>query len=195
VDGRGHAELDAGAGAGEREPGLIGPRERVGGGRHLAEHGGEGEYFCRIPFAVGMRELNSLDLRQELPELGLPQFCRPTSNTPEPLMIQSESVRGVLRVLDPPVATSVDIACAAIAHQTDGHEVLTLKLNEYASALVQEVAQQTPLTTLLCSQQIDGPKIVTDRRGLTSFTYTLSPNPAKAKKQIHLFPIALLLFG
>jgi hypothetical protein len=149
----------------------------------VLEHGGEGDYFCRIPFAVGIRELNSLDLRRELPQLGLPQFCRPISRTGEQILIQKESFRGTLRVLAPPVATTVDVECATIGHERDGRELLTIKLNKYAADLVKEVGRQGPLTTFLCSDQIDGAKIVVDRSGNTLFTYTLSANPIKAKKQ------------
>jgi hypothetical protein len=42
--------------------------------QHVMDHGGEGSYLCRVPFSVGKRELDSLDLLPELPKLGLPQF-------------------------------------------------------------------------------------------------------------------------
>lgn len=149
----------------------------------VLEHGGEGDYFCRIPFAVGIRELNSLDLRRELPQVGLPQFCRPISRTGEQIRIQKESFRGTLRVSAPPVATTVDVECATVEHESDGRELLTIKLNKYAADIVVAVGGQGPLTTFLCSDQIDGPKIVVDRSGNTLFTYTLSATPITAKKQ------------
>ncbi len=34
-----------------------------------------GDYQCKIPYSVGKREFDSLDLRAEFPKLGLPQFC------------------------------------------------------------------------------------------------------------------------
>src|SRR5579863_1044536 len=47
--------------------------------RHLpasfTEHGGEGSYTCNVPYSVGKRELGSLDLMNEFPKLGLPEFC------------------------------------------------------------------------------------------------------------------------
>src|SRR5271166_6515843 len=55
--------------------------------QHVMEHGGEGDYFCSIPFSVGKRTLDSLDLMRELPKLGLPQFCRTISHTGEAVMI------------------------------------------------------------------------------------------------------------
>jgi hypothetical protein len=149
----------------------------------VLEHGAEGDYLCTIPFAVGIRALNSLDLRRELPDLGLPQFCRPTRRTREEILIRKESFRGTLRVLGPPVATTVDVECAAIVHDEAGREFLTIKLNKYAADIVREVEQEGPLATSLCSDQIEGPRIVFDGAGNTLFTYTLSANPIEAKKQ------------
>lgn len=149
----------------------------------VQEHGGEGSYLCRIPFAVGIRSFSSIDLKRELPQSGLPQFCRAESRNREQLQIQKESFRGELRVLGPSVATTVDVECATIGREKDGRELLTLKLNKYAADLVKEVGRQGWLTTFLCSDQIDGPKIVVDRSGNTLFTYTLSAAPIKAKKQ------------
>ncbi len=140
----------------------------------VLQHGGEGDYFCRIPFALGIRELNSLDLRRELPQMGLPQFCRPISRTGEQILIQREGFR---------VATTVDVECATIGHDRDGREVLTIKLNKYVADLVKEVGRQGPLTTLLCLDQIAGPNIVVDLSGSIVFTYTLKADPIKAKKQ------------
>ncbi len=98
-------------------------------------------------------------------------------------MIQKESLRGTLRVLGPPVATTVDLECAMIGRAAGGRELLTIKLNKFAADLVKEVSRQGPLTTFLCSEQIDGPQTAVDRSGNTLFIYTLSVNPIKAKKQ------------
>jgi hypothetical protein len=146
-------------------------------------HGGEGNYLCSIPSAVGIRRLNSLDLRRELPQLGLPQFCWPTRRTGEPILIQKENFRGTLRVLGPALATTVDVECATIVHDEAGHELLTIRLNKYAADLVKEVEREGPLATLLCLDQIEGPKIVLDPSGNTLFTYTLSANPIDAREQ------------
>ena len=140
----------------------------------VLEHGGEGDYYCEIPFTVGPRVLSTLDLRRELPGLGLPQFCRPISRTGEQILIQKNGFS---------VATTVDVECATIGHDKAGHEVLTIKLNEYAANLVKEVARQGPLTTFLCLDQIDGPKSAIDGSGSILFTYTPSSDPIKAKKQ------------
>jgi hypothetical protein len=39
------------------------------------QHGGTGDYTCTIPFQVGERAFGSLDLVNELPKAGLPQYC------------------------------------------------------------------------------------------------------------------------
>jgi hypothetical protein len=148
----------------------------------VLEHGAEGDYSCRIPFAVGIREINSLDLRGELPQLGLPQFCRPISPKGEQILIQKEGF---------PVASTVDVECATIGHDREGREIFSIKLNEFAADLVKEVGRQGPLTTLLCLDQIDGPKIVLDRSGSVLFTYTPSADPIKAKKQRKCFAEAI----
>ncbi len=75
--------------------------------QHVIEHGGEGDYFCRIPFSVGKRELESLDLLHELPKLGIPQFCRTISRTSEAFMLLEHFMD---------VATDVDVQTVAIAH-------------------------------------------------------------------------------
>jgi hypothetical protein len=49
--------------------------------QHVMEYGGERDYVCSVPFYLGERVLDSLDLMRELPKLGLPQFCRSISHT------------------------------------------------------------------------------------------------------------------
>lgn len=133
------------------------------------DQGGDGGYFCRIPFAVGMREFVSLDLRRELPSAGLPQFCHPIYLHGEPLIVQDS--KGF------PVATTVDVKYADIKEAKAGHAVLTLKLNKYAEDLVkQAVGQPRGMMTLLCLQRITGPKTITDADGEVRFTYLLPAN-------------------
>ena len=50
----------------------------------VMDHGGEGSYTCWIPYSVGVRTFDSLDLLSEFPKTGLPQFCRPERTSPEP---------------------------------------------------------------------------------------------------------------
>ena len=139
------------------------------------EHGGPGDYYCRIPFDVGLRKFTSLDLRRELPLAGLPQFCRPISRTGEPLLIQHEGF---------PLATTVDVQCAGIIHKPTGRDTLTLRLNQYAAHQVKQVAGQPGgLTTLLCQDEIDAPQISADSSGNQLLTYTFSANARRDEKQ------------
>jgi hypothetical protein len=130
------------------------------------DQGGDGGYFCRVPFAVGIREFDSLDLRRELPLAGLPQFCHPIYLHGEPLIVQDS--KGF------PVATTVDVEYADIKDAKAGHAVLTLKLNKYAEGLVKQAAGQPGgMITLLCFRKITGPKTITDADGKVRFTYLL----------------------
>jgi hypothetical protein len=143
--------------------------------QHVMEHGGEGGYFCRIPFSVGKRELDSLDLMHELPKLGLPQFCRTISHTGEAFMLLEKLVD---------VATTVDVQSATIAHDNAGHEILTLSLNQYATDLAIEVAaKQGPLTARICLKFDQQAKISRDASGRTSFNFRLSDDHATANEQ------------
>jgi hypothetical protein len=116
----------------------------------VLEHGGKGDYLCRIPFALGVRAFRSLDLIHEFPLAGLPQFCHAIYRTGEPLLIQDNGF---------PVATTIDVQRASIARYNGGRSALTLELNKYASDLVKEVASRpNHLSTLLCFEQIVGPE-------------------------------------
>lgn len=143
--------------------------------QHAMQNGGQGEYFCRIPFAIGTRELRSLDLKRELLDLGLPQFCKPISTTGEALLILKNGSD---------VATTVDVQCAATEDDEAGHELLKIRLNQYAVDLLSEVAsQQGPLKTLICLREVDERESSVDGSGRTLLIYRLSSDPAKAKKQ------------
>ncbi len=144
--------------------------------QHVLEHGGEGDYICRIPFSVGKRELDSLDLRHELVKLGLAQFCQTISRTGEALMLMEKHFMEV--------STSVDVQCAAIEHDSAGREILTFRLNPYAADLVSEVAaEQGPLTTRICTQDDQPTEMWHDAGGHILFIYRLSDVPAKTKRQ------------
>jgi len=143
--------------------------------QHVIEHGGEGEYFCSIPFSVGKRELESLDLLHELPKLGLPQFCRTVSPTGEAFSLLENFME---------VATAVDVQTVAIAHDKAGHEILTFMLNQYATDLAMEVAaKQGPLTTRICMKYDQQTEISHDASGRALFNFRLSDNHAKANEQ------------
>jgi hypothetical protein len=131
--------------------------------QHVMDHGGEGSYFCRIPFSVGKRELDSLDLLHELPKLGLPQFCRFLSPTGDAFMLLENFID---------VATSVDVQAATIEHDSAGHEILTFRLNQYATDLAVAVAEkQGPLTTRICLKYDQPAEISRDASGRTSFKF------------------------
>jgi len=109
---------------------------------NVIKHGGEGDYYCRVPFSVGKREVASLDLLHELPKLGLPRFCRPIDRNGEAFMLE-----GKLGV----VATTVDIQSAVLEHDHAGQDILRIRLNEYATALATEVAaKEGTLRTRIC---------------------------------------------
>jgi hypothetical protein len=147
--------------------------------QHAMRNGGQGEYLCRIPFAVGTRELRSLDLKRELLDLGLPQFCNSISKTGETLLILK---KGSV------VVTTVDIQCASTEHDEAGHEILNIRLNQYADELLREVAsQQGSLKTLLCMREIDERESSVDGSGRSMLSYRLSRDPAKAQKEIAHF--------
>jgi hypothetical protein len=143
--------------------------------QRVIEHGGEGDYICRIPYAVGRRELESLDLLHELPRLGLPQFCRAISPTREAFMLLENFME---------VATDVDVRTAAIARDNAGHEILTFELNQYATDLAIEIAgKQGPLTTRMCLKYDQQTEISRDVRGHALFNFHLSDDHAEANEQ------------
>ena len=143
--------------------------------QHVIEHGGDGDYLCRIPFSVGKRELESLDLLHELPRLGLPQFCKTIGRTGEAFMLL-ENFEDVV--------TTVDVEKATISHDNAGHETLTFRLNQYATDLATEVAaKEGPLTARVCTKYDQQAETSLDASGRTLFTYRLSDRRAEANEQ------------
>ena len=143
--------------------------------QNVLDHGGKGSYVCFIPFEVGRRKLASLDLRKELPLLGLPQFCKEVSKTGEPLMIRDD-------VWD--VATSVDVECATITTGKIANGTLKIRLNQFASELVRKASENpTTFNTLLCQRPIASPKLSVDDSGHTVLTYRFSSDLAEAGTQ------------
>jgi hypothetical protein len=143
--------------------------------QYVIDHGGEGDYYCRVPFSVGKREFDSLDLLHELPKLGLPQFCRTISPTGEAFSLLENFME---------VATAVDVQTAAMAHDNAGREILTFTLNQYATDLAIEVAgKQGPLTTRICFNYDQQTEISHDASGRASFNFRLSDDHAKANEQ------------
>lgn len=139
------------------------------------EHGGKGSYICYVPFAVGRRELPSLDLRKELPLLGLPQFCSEVDQKGEPLMIRDNAWI---------VATTVDVECATITPGKAGDGMLTVRLNQFASDLVRKAyGNSGAFNTLLCLEPIASPRISVDDSGHAALTYRFSSELPQTEKQ------------
>ena len=141
--------------------------------QNVLEHGGEGDYFCRIPYSVGARSFNSLDLIREGPLNGLPQFCHSRYPGGEPLLVQDS--HGF------PVASTVDVQSADMPTRSN---VLVLKFNKYAADLLMQAEERAgPLTTLLCFHPLARAQIVKDTNGRLLFTYVMSSSRAVAKKE------------
>jgi hypothetical protein len=139
------------------------------------ESGSEEGYFCRIPFSLGLREFDSLDLMSELPRSGLPQFCRPESRTGEAFLVLEKGSD---------VATTVDVECATLERGPSGAELLSVRLNRYASDLIRNViANEGPVTALVCLEGVQQNESRVDLTGRAILTYSLSENPAKAARQ------------
>jgi hypothetical protein len=158
--------------------------------QHVIDHGGTGDYFCSVPFSVGQRRLDSIDLMHELTKLGLPQFCRTIGGKPQALMLVDKEYNDV--------ASAMDIACAVVVQDSDQHPVLTFTLNPFVSELATDLTvKEGPLIgrgecigkdeTISTSQGADGQ---------THFAIPLSNKPDEASKQrqclakaIHLKPL------
>ena len=162
--------------------------------------GDRGFYLCEIPYSVGVREFDSLDLRTELPKTGLPQFCRqdePPATAPMPNGPAAQAF--AIWVNQPFVdsrthreargwetlANVVDVECAAISRQASGAERLTVRLNKYAEKLVLDRAGKDEMKVDACGGRFPLSPIDTshDGSGRSLFVYALSPNRATAKRQ------------
>ncbi len=141
----------------------------------MIEHGGKGSYVCFIPFEVGKRELASIDLRKELPLLGLPQFCRDENTQGDVLLIDDGAWN---------VASTVDAECATITHDNEETETLQLRLNRYASDEVRKSASVSAnFNTLLCLEPATNPAISVDNSGRALLTYKIRSISPDGKKQ------------
>ena len=141
----------------------------------MIKRGGEGEYYCRVPFAVGKREVGSLDLLHGLPKLGLPQFCRAIDRKGEAFLLEGKLVE---------VATTVDLESAAVGRDAAAHEILRLMLNQYAASLAEEViAKEGALRTLLCLAHEQQAEFSRDINGFTMLTYRLSNDAGQAAQE------------
>jgi hypothetical protein len=143
--------------------------------QHVMDHGGKGDYYCRVPFSVGRREFDSLDLLHELPKLGLPQFCRTIDQKGEAFMLSGRSGE---------VATTVDIQSAVTGHDAAGHEILRVRLNGYATALATDIAKkERSLLIRLCLWHSQQTELFRDADDQTLFGYRLSDDQAQAAQE------------
>ena len=139
----------------------------------VLDHGGKGDYLCEIPYSVGVRTFNSLDLVHDFPGNGLPQFCHSRYPSGEPLLVQDKHGLNL--------ATTVDIQSEEMKTQSN---VLIFKFNSYATDLLMKAIQRAgPLTTLLCFHPLAGPEILKDGDGASVFRYVLSSNRPTAQKE------------
>jgi len=67
----------------------------------VLKHGGSGDYTCKIPFAVGKKTFDSLDLLSEFPKMGLPQYCerpKPVLTGPIPADLEPSFKKGLTQI-------------------------------------------------------------------------------------------------
>jgi hypothetical protein len=147
-----------------------------------------GFYSCRIPSAVGVRVFRALDLRSELPKVGLPQFCGPdetavTMPTPDGPVSEGFSVKTSSQ--GHPLANSVDVECAAIMTDGGGPPRLTVRLNTFAEALVLEYIAQENVRADSCAGRFPLSPLPAqhDTDGRSLFVYGLSPTRTTALRQ------------
>lgn len=162
--------------------------------------GNQGHYLCEIPYAVGVREFDSLDLRKELPKVGLPQFCRQdespaTYGAPDGPPAQAFAIWANTQFVDgltgkevrawSTVANIVDVECGALQRQQSGPERLTVRLNKYAEKLVLERMGKDEIKADACAGRFPLSVIETarDASGRTLFTYGLSRKRTTAERQ------------
>lgn len=149
---------------------------------------GNAGYLCEIPYSVGARAFDSLDLRAELPKSGLPQFCRkddplgtaaeafslsaytrfPNGSATQPMQVWAE------------IANAVDIECASIKSNR-----LAVRLNAYAARLVLDRIGKTEMKAEACGRKftLRASGTIRDGTGRTVFLYALSPQAAIAARQ------------
>jgi hypothetical protein len=146
---------------------------------------GTRSYLCEIPFEVGLRAFESVDLRSELPRLGLPQFCRKD----EPDSFQSAMAIAFWsnikfptsdQLVWEPTANMVDVECAAIASSK-----LTLRLNAYAEKLVLDHMDGRGFKIEACGGKyaLSWAGTSVDGQNRTLFHVDFSKNPTVAARQ------------
>jgi hypothetical protein len=146
---------------------------------------GTGGYFCQIPFEVGVRAFESVDLRSELPRVGLPQFCHKDQGKDfQSAMVIAFWSKAKFPTSDQfewvPTANMVDVECAAMASSK-----LTLRLNAYAEKLVLAHMNGDGFKVEACGGKYTLSPTTTsvDSQNRTLFNVKLSNNPTVAARQ------------
>ncbi len=160
--------------------------------------GTQGYYLCEIPYTVGVREFDSLDLRKELPRVGLPQFCRqdePGLTASGGLAAQAVAIWGNTAFIDAvtkkeahgwtTLANVIDVECATLERPQSGSERLTLRLNRYAEGLVLDRIGKEEIKADACTGRYPFSLMerLRDASGRTLFTFGLSQDQTTAQRQ------------
>ena len=162
--------------------------------------GNQGHYLCEVPYSVGVRSFNSVDLRSELPKAGLPQFCRKddppvTEPMPDGPSAQALAIWVNQSFLDgrtkqqarawTTLANVVDVECVAINRQRQGADVLTVRLNEYAEKLVLDRLGKDEMKADTCGGRfpLTALAVTRDGAGRPLFNYALSRTRTTAERQ------------
>lgn len=161
--------------------------------------GNHGHYLCEVPYSVGIRSFDSVDLRSELPKAGLPQFCRKddppvTEPMPNGPSAQALAIWVNQNFLDSrtkqqarawtTLANVVDVECAAINPQQGGPDILTVRLNEYAEKLVLDRMGNDETKVDACGGRFPLTALAaTHDAGRTLFNYALSRTRTTAARQ------------
>jgi hypothetical protein len=159
---------------------------------------GNQSYYCEIPYALGERAFDSLDLRSELLKVGLPQFCRqdspdltPNGRIKEGAVVISGNELFIDGLTGKPVhgwtplANALDVECASLNRTQSGSEGITLRLNRYAEDIILERIGKEEIKADACGGDLPFSPVTTakDSTGRTLFTLGLSRNAALAGRQ------------
>jgi hypothetical protein len=139
---------------------------------------GYDEYACRVPSAVGIRVLKSVDVQRELQALGFPQFCSRGSDRALivdallPLLLPTETEE---RLEYFTIATQTDVESSTVERAPGGPTVVTIVFNRYATNLVRDAIAREPTRNYICNQSAEQTATSIGDDGRRFFTYTVEP--------------------